>query len=67
MSQLQQIGSDRCIRGGGWRSSYPKIGKMYARTGRWTYVFAAPDFNRSAGSIGTFVGVGFSRMLEGGS
>lgn len=29
------------------------------------YVFIAPDFNRSAGSIGKFVGVGFSRTLEG--
>jgi hypothetical protein len=28
-----------------------------------TYVLAAPDFNRSAGSIGEPAGVGFSRML----
>ena len=30
-----------------------------------TYVFTAPDFNKSAGSIGESAGVGFSRMLEG--
>jgi hypothetical protein len=30
-----------------------------------TYVFTAPDFNKSAGSIGKSAGVGFSRMLEG--
>ena len=29
-----------------------------------TYVLAAPDFNRSAGSIGWSVGIGFSRTLE---
>ena len=30
-----------------------------------TYVFVAPDFNRRAGSIGEFVGAGFSRTLDG--
>ena len=30
-----------------------------------TYVFAAPDFNRSADSIGKFVAVEFSRTLDG--
>jgi hypothetical protein len=32
-----------------------------------TYVLAAPDFNRSAGSSGRSAGVGFSRTLEGTS
>jgi hypothetical protein len=32
---------------------------------RMTYVFAAPDFSRSAGSTAKLAAAGFSRTLEG--
>src|SRR5882757_997191 len=37
---------------------------MYSRR-TMAYVFAAPDFNRSAGSVGRSAGAGFSRTLQG--
>ena len=42
----------------------PGISGMCVSYWTVTYVFAAPDFNSTAGSVGEFAGVGSSRTLK---